>query len=98
MTFKEKVNEMKIHHEEHKEERHERHEEKKFAHEIKPTKNSKRKGNESNTNKKENDVNSKDNTSIPRIEYNFSCDSAISLNSHIQIDIGIGIIYTILKH
>ena len=35
MTFKEKVNEMKIHHEEHKEERHERHEEKKFAHEIK---------------------------------------------------------------
>ena len=25
MTFKEKVNEMKIHHEEHKEERHERH-------------------------------------------------------------------------
>ena len=26
MTFKEKVNEMKIHHEEHKEERHERHE------------------------------------------------------------------------
>ena len=28
MTFKEKVNEMKIHHEEHKEERHERHEEK----------------------------------------------------------------------
>ena len=35
MTFKEKVNEMKIHHEEHKEERHERHEENKFAHEIK---------------------------------------------------------------
>ena len=35
MTFKEKVNETKIHHEEHKEERHERHEEKKFAHEIK---------------------------------------------------------------
>ena len=35
MTFKEKVNEMKIHHEEHKEERHERHEEKQFVKELK---------------------------------------------------------------
>ena len=34
MTFKEKVNEMKIHHEEHKEERHERHEEKQFVKSI----------------------------------------------------------------
>ena len=35
MTFKEKINEMKIHHEEHKEERHERHEENQFVKELK---------------------------------------------------------------
>lgn len=35
MSVKERINEMKIHHEERKEDRHQRYEEKKFAHEIK---------------------------------------------------------------